>query len=80
MENEVKQAIALGFAPRHAVHFTSREAEGQVYIPAVNWSMFLGSMGLFVTLLYLFIRFLPVISIFEMRTMLPTAEVREEPA
>ena len=36
-----------------------------------------GSMGLFVTLLYLFIRFLPVISIFEMRTMLPTAEVRE---
>ncbi len=42
-----------------------------------DWSMFLGSMGLFVTLLYLFIRFLPVISIFEMRTMLPTAEVRE---
>jgi len=43
-----------------------------------DWSMFLGSMGLFLTLLYLFIRFLPVISIFEMRTMLPAAEVREE--
>jgi molybdopterin-containing oxidoreductase family membrane subunit len=43
-----------------------------------DWSMFLGTMGLFVTLLYLFIRFLPVISIFEMRTMLPAAEVREE--
>jgi Ni/Fe-hydrogenase subunit HybB-like protein len=43
-----------------------------------DWSMFIGSMGLFATLLYLFIRFLPVISIFEMRTMLPAAEVREE--
>lgn len=38
----IKQAIALGFTPRHAVKFTSREAEGQVYIPAVNWAMFFG--------------------------------------
>ncbi len=38
----VKQAIALGFCPRFEVKFTSREAEGQVYIPAVNWTMFLG--------------------------------------
>src|SRR3954453_19239823 len=38
----VKQAIALGFCPRFDVRFTSREAEGQVYIPAVNWAMFLG--------------------------------------
>lgn len=38
----VKQAIALGFCPRFDVHFTSREAEGQVYIPAINWAMFLG--------------------------------------
>jgi KUP system potassium uptake protein len=38
----VKQAIALGFCPRFEVKFTSREAEGQVYIPAVNWAMFLG--------------------------------------
>jgi len=43
-----------------------------------DWSMFIGSMGLFVTLLYLFIRFLPVISIFEMRTMLPAAELGED--
>jgi Ni/Fe-hydrogenase subunit HybB-like protein len=45
-----------------------------------DWSMFLGSIGLFVTLLYLFIRFLPVISIFEMRTLLPAAEVKEADA
>lgn len=38
----VKQAIALGFCPRFDVKFTSREAEGQVYIPVVNWAMFLG--------------------------------------
>ena len=38
----VKQAIALGFCPRFDVKFTSREAEGQVYIPAINWAMFLG--------------------------------------
>jgi hypothetical protein len=43
-----------------------------------DWSMFLGSMGLFLTLFLLFIRFLPMISIFEMRTLLPEAEVREE--
>ncbi len=38
----VKQAIALGFCPRFEVKFTSREAEGQVYLPAINWAMFLG--------------------------------------
>ncbi|MDB4978191.1 MAG: transporter, partial [Candidatus Peribacteria bacterium] len=38
----IKQAIALGFCPRFKVTYTNREAEGQVYIPAVNWSMFLG--------------------------------------
>jgi Ni/Fe-hydrogenase subunit HybB-like protein len=43
-----------------------------------DWGMFLGSMGLFLTLFFLFIRFLPMISISEMRTMLPEAEVREE--
>jgi Ni/Fe-hydrogenase subunit HybB-like protein len=35
-----------------------------------DWGTFLGTIGLFLTLLYLFIRFLPVISIFEMREML----------
>ena len=40
--------------------------------------MFIGTIGLFFTLLFLFIRFLPMISIFEMRTLLPQAEVKEE--
>ncbi len=42
-----------------------------------DWSMFLGTIGFFFALLFLFIRFLPMISIFEMRTILPDAEVEE---
>jgi molybdopterin-containing oxidoreductase family membrane subunit len=36
-----------------------------------DWGTFIGTMGLFLTLLFLFIRFLPLISIFEMRTIVP---------
>jgi molybdopterin-containing oxidoreductase family membrane subunit len=43
-----------------------------------DWSLYLGTLGLFLTLFVLFIRFLPMISIFEMRTLLPEAEVKEE--
>ncbi len=45
-----------------------------------DWSMYIGTIGLFVSLLFLFIRFLPMISIFEMRTILPQAEVDEAEA
>jgi molybdopterin-containing oxidoreductase family membrane subunit len=45
-----------------------------------DWSLFLGTLGLFAALLFLFIRFLPMISIFEMRTLLPGAHVPEPPA
>ena len=34
-----------------------------------DWSMFIGTIGLFFSLLFLFIRFLPMISIFEIRTI-----------
>ena len=42
-----------------------------------DYSTFVGTLGLFVTLLFLFLRFLPVISIFEMRSILPEAQVDE---
>ncbi len=42
-----------------------------------DWATFIGSIGLFLSLLFLFIRFLPMISIFEMRTILPEAKVEE---
>ncbi|MBI3400855.1 MAG: polysulfide reductase NrfD [Acidobacteria bacterium] len=43
-----------------------------------DWSTYVGTIGLFLSLLFLFLRFLPMISIFEMRTMLPEARVDEE--
>jgi molybdopterin-containing oxidoreductase family membrane subunit len=43
-----------------------------------DWSAFLGTIGLFLTLFFLFIRFLPAISIFEMRTLVPGARVEEK--
>jgi Ni/Fe-hydrogenase subunit HybB-like protein len=52
-----------------------------MYSPTIwDWSMFVGTIGLFFCLMFLFIRFLPVISIFEMRTILPQADVEEEAA
>lgn len=47
-----------------------------MYSPTViDWSMFIGTIGFFFTLIYLFVRFLPIISIFEVRTLLPDAHV-----
>lgn len=46
----IKQAIGLGFMPRFLVKYTSAEGEGQVYIPAVNWSLFVGCV--IVTLMF----------------------------
>jgi len=43
-----------------------------------DWSTFIGTIGLFVALIFLFVRFLPMISIFEMRTILPEAKVEED--
>jgi molybdopterin-containing oxidoreductase family membrane subunit len=49
-----------------------------MYYPTFyDWATYIGSVGLFLTLLFLFIRFLPMISIFEMRTLVPGAEVKE---
>jgi Ni/Fe-hydrogenase subunit HybB-like protein len=47
-----------------------------MYHPTVwDWATYLGTIGLFCFLLFLFIRLLPMISIFEMRTLLPQAKV-----
>jgi molybdopterin-containing oxidoreductase family membrane subunit len=39
-----------------------------------DWALYVGTLGLFFSLLFLFVRFLPMISIFEMRTILPEAK------
>jgi Ni/Fe-hydrogenase subunit HybB-like protein len=49
-----------------------------MYAPTFwDWATFVGTIGLFVALLFLFLRFLPMISIFEMRTILPEAKLDE---
>ena len=51
-----------------------------MYTPTIwDWMTFIGTIGLFLTLFFLFIRFLPMISIFEMRTMAPAAKMHDEP-
>jgi len=48
------------------------------YAPTIwDWSTFVGTIGLFLSLLFLFLRFLPMISIAEMRAILPEAKVDE---
>ena len=43
-----------------------------------DWATFIGTIGLFLSLLFLFLRFLPMISIFEMRTIVPEPDLHEE--
>lgn len=35
-----RQAMQLGFVPRFEVQFTSEKAQGQIYLPGVNWGLF----------------------------------------
>jgi KUP system potassium uptake protein len=41
-------AVQLGYWPRVSIVHTSGEAEGQIYIPEINWLMMLGSLALVV--------------------------------
>ena len=49
---------------------------GMYYPTRWDWATYVGTIGLFVALLFLFLRFLPMISIFEMRQLV--AETDEE--
>jgi molybdopterin-containing oxidoreductase family membrane subunit len=43
-----------------------------------DFAMFAGTIGLFLSLFFLFIRFLPAIAMFEMRTIVPEAKLKME--
>jgi KUP system potassium uptake protein len=43
-----RQAVQLGFLPRLSIHHTSAREIGQVYAPAVNWTLFVAVVGLVV--------------------------------
>jgi molybdopterin-containing oxidoreductase family membrane subunit len=51
---------------------------GMYYPTRWDWSMFIGTIGFFMALLFLFIRFLPMISIFEMRELVEQVEEKGE--
>jgi Ni/Fe-hydrogenase subunit HybB-like protein len=50
---------------------------GMYYPTRWDWITYVGTIGLFLSAMFLFVRLLPMISIFEMRTLLPEAEVKE---
>jgi len=48
------------------------------YWPTIwDWAVYTGTLGLFMTLIFLFVRVLPMITIFELRMLLPGARVKE---
>ncbi len=50
----------------------------RMYYPTIfDFTMFFGTIGFFLTLMFLFIRFVPMIAAFEMKTLLPEAKVDE---
>ena len=51
---------------------------GMYYPTRWDWATYLGTIGMFLSAMFLFVRILPMISIFEMRTLLPEAEVKAE--
>jgi Ni/Fe-hydrogenase subunit HybB-like protein len=52
---------------------------GMYYPTRWDFMTFFGTIGMFLMCMFLFVRILPMISIFEMRTLLPEAEVKPEP-
>jgi molybdopterin-containing oxidoreductase family membrane subunit len=49
-----------------------------MYYPTIwDFMTLFGTIGLFTTLMFLFVRVLPLISIFEVRTLLPEAQVKQ---
>src|SRR5438105_1233723 len=52
---------------------------GVYYPTSIDWAIFFGTIGFFLTLMFLFVRVLPAISIFEMREVLHHLHLRPHP-
>jgi len=50
---------------------------GMYYPTRWDFSTFFGTIGLFLALMFLFVRVLPAIAMFEMKTLVPEARVKE---
>jgi KUP system potassium uptake protein len=40
-----QQAVQLGYLPRLAIHHTSEQVRGQIYLPAINWLLYVTIVG-----------------------------------
>ena len=49
---------------------------GQYYPTQWDWAIFIGTLGFFSACMFLFLRVLPAVSISELKTLLPQAEVK----
>jgi len=50
---------------------------GMYYPTKWDWMTYIGTLGMFLTAMWLFVRILPMVSISELRTLLPEAKVHE---
>jgi Ni/Fe-hydrogenase subunit HybB-like protein len=58
-----------------SLHRDFMPSSWDMYYPTFwDWSTFAGTIGLFLTMFYIFVRLLPMISIFEIRTLSPQAD------
>ncbi len=53
-------------------------AWGMYYPTVFDWTMYIGTLGLFFSLLFIFLRVLPMISVFEMRVLLTEEEHKKK--
>jgi len=56
----------------------TNSAWGMYYPTRWDWAVLMGTLGMFCALMFLFVRLLPMISIFELDTLLPEAEVKHK--
>jgi molybdopterin-containing oxidoreductase family membrane subunit len=80
----VSMAVNVGmWVERYMIVVTSLtrdfmpSAWGQYAATVWDYAVFIGTIGFFVMMMFLFVRLLPAISISEVRTLLPQAEVKE---
>jgi molybdopterin-containing oxidoreductase family membrane subunit len=63
-----------------SLHRDFMPSSWEMYYPTIwDFLTLFGTIGLFVTLIFVFVRVLPLISIFEMRTLLPEATPKRAP-
>jgi molybdopterin-containing oxidoreductase family membrane subunit len=56
----------------------TNSAFGQYYPTHIDWAILCGTLGFFAACMFLFLRLLPAVSISELKTLLPEAEVTVE--